>query len=101
MGVNDDDVSRSTASSDADDDNFAVAIETPAKNATKAKRGSSVTKKEVIAARKHKPDAVKVPCKEKRTKSNKKIIESDSDEDDDDNFLASCGKTLESDPLDI
>ncbi len=55
----------------------------------------------MIAARKRKPDAVKVPCKEKRTKSNKKIVESDSDEDDDDNFLASCGKTLERDPLDI
>jgi hypothetical protein len=55
----------------------------------------------VIAARKRKPDAVKVPLKEKRTKSNKKIVESDSDEDDDDNFLASCRKTLERDPLDI
>ena len=99
--VDDDDVSRSTASSDAGDDNFAVAIETPAKNATKAKRGSAVAEKEVIAARKRKPDAVKVPRKAKRTKSNKKIVESDSDEDDDDNFLASCGKTLERDPLDI
>jgi hypothetical protein len=95
MDVDDDD------SSNADDDNFAVAIETPAKNATKAKRGSSVTEKEVIAVRKRKPDVVKVPRKEKRTKSNKKIIESDSDEDDDDNFLASCRKTLERDPLDI
>ena len=99
--IDDDDVSRSTASSDAGDDNFAVAIETPAKNATKAKRGSAVAEKEVIAARKRKPDAVKVPRKAKRTKSNKKIVESDSDEDDDDNFLASCGKTLERDPLDI
>ena len=99
--VDDDDVSRSTASSDAGDDNFAVAIETPAKNATKAKRGSAVAEKEVIAARKRKPDAVKVPRKAKRTKSNKKIVESDSDEDDDDNFLASCGKTLERDPLNI
>ena len=99
--VDDDDVSRSTASSDAGDDNFAVAIETPAKNATKAKRGSAVAEKEVIAARKRKPDAVKVPRKAKRTKSNKKIVESDSDEDDDDIFLASCGKTLERDPLNI
>ncbi len=78
-----------------------MAIKTPAKNATKSKRGGSVAEKEVIAARKRKPDAVKVPRKEKGTKSNKKLVESDSDEDDDDNFLASCGKTLERDPLDI
>jgi hypothetical protein len=94
-------LSRSTASSDADDDNFAVAIETPTKTATKTKRGSAVADKEVMAARKRQPDAVKVPRKNKRAKSNKKIVESDSDEGDDDTFLASCEKTLERDPLDI
>jgi hypothetical protein len=45
-----------TASSDADDDNFAVAIETPAKNATKVERSSAVAEKEVIVARKRQPD---------------------------------------------
>ena len=77
-----------------------MAIETPAKSATKAKRGSSVAEKEVMTVRKRKPDTVKVPRKEKRAKSNKKIFESESnsDEDDDDNFLALCGKTLDRDP---
>jgi hypothetical protein len=49
--VDNDNLLRSTASSDADDDNFAVAIETPAKNATKAKRGSAVAEKEVMTVR--------------------------------------------------
>ena len=78
-----------------------MAIETPAKDATKAKRGSAVAEKEVMTVRKSQPHAVKVPRKNKRAKSNKKIVESDSDEDDDNNFLASCEKTLERDPLDI
>ena len=99
--VDDDNVSRSTASSDADDDNLAVAIETPAKSATKVKRGSSVAKNEVMVVRKRKPDAVKVPLKEKRAKSNEKIVESDFDKDDENNFLASCGETLDRDPLDV
>ena len=79
--VDDDYVLRSTASSDADNDYFAVAIKTPAKSATTAKRSSAVAEKEVMAVRKRKPDTVKVPRKEKRAKSNKKIVESDSDED--------------------
>jgi hypothetical protein len=74
---NDDDVSRLTASSDADDDNFAVAIETPAKSETKAKRGSAVAKKEVMTVRKRKPDAVKVPRKEKRAKYSNEDVRND------------------------
>jgi len=98
----DDDGSRSAASSNAGDDNFALAIETPAKNTTKAKRGSAVAEKTVIATRKRQPVAEKVPRKTKRTKSNKKIVESsDDDDDDDENFLASCDKVLDRDPLDI
>ncbi len=97
----DEDVLRSTASGDAEDDNFVVAIESPAKKVTKAKRGSAVAKKEVMAACKRKPDAVTVSRKEKRAKSNEKIVESDSDEGNDDNFLALCGKGLDRDPLNI
>jgi hypothetical protein len=99
--VNDDDASKSTASSNADDNNFAVAIKMPAKNANKGRRGSAITNKEVIVVRKRKPDAVTVLRKEKRTKVSKKIIESDSDKDDDDNFLVSCDKALDHDPLNI
>ena len=100
--VDKDDISRSTVSGDADDDNFVV-FESPAKLAAKAKRGSAVANKEVMAACKCKPDVVTVPCKEKKAKSNKKIVESDSDEEDDDdeNFLTSCGKVLDRDPLNI
>jgi hypothetical protein len=58
--VDNDDVSRSMKGSDADDDNFVVAIKSPAKKVTKAKRGSAVAEKEVMAVRKHKPDAVTV-----------------------------------------
>ena len=62
----------------------------------------AVAKKEMItAACKCKPDAVTVPRKEKRAKSNKKIIESDSDKDDNNNFLTSCGAALDGDPLNI
>jgi hypothetical protein len=100
--VDDDDGSlRSTASSSADNDNFAMAIDAPAKKTTKAGRGSAVAEKEVIAARKRKPDATRVPRKEKRAKPIKKIIESDSDDDNDDTFIASCEKMLPRDPLDI
>ncbi len=88
-------------SSDAVDNNFAVAIGSPAKSATKAKRGSAVAEKEVMAVRNRKPDAVKALRKKKRAKSNKKIVESDSDEGDDDNFLTSCGKALDHGPLNI
>ena len=97
---NDDDVSRSTASSGVDDDNFAVALGTPEKNSKQAKRGSAITDKEV-ASRKRKSVAAMVPRKKKRTDA-KVIYESNSDDgDEDDNFLASCGEALQRDPLDI
>ncbi len=51
-----------------------MAIETPAKNATKAKCGSAGAEKEVMAVRKRKPDEGKVPCKEKRAMSTKKSL---------------------------
>jgi hypothetical protein len=98
--VDNDDISRSTASGDADDENFVV-FESPAKTVTKAMRGSAVAKKEVMAARKRKPDAVTAPREEKKAKSNKKIVDSDSDKDDDENFLALCGKALDRNPLNI
>ncbi len=90
------------ASGDANDDNFVV-FESPAKLAVKAKRGSAVANKVVMAVRKRKPNAVTMPRKEKKAKSNKKIIESDSDEEDDNdkNFLASCRKLLDHNPLNI
>ncbi len=102
MDVNKDNISRSTVSSDAVDDNFAV-FESPAKLAAKAKHGRAVADKEVTAARKRKPNTVTAPRQGKKAKSNKKIIESDSDEEDDDdeNFLASCGKVLDRDSLNI
>ena len=100
--VDKDNVSRSTVSSDAANDNFVV-FESPAKLAAQAKRGSAVADKEVTVVRKRKPDAATVPCQGKKAKSNKKIVKSDSDEEDDDdeNFLASCGKVLDRNPLDI
>ena len=41
--------------------------------------------------------------RKKSAKISKKVVESDSDEgnDDDKNFLASCGKVLDRNPLDI
>ncbi len=95
--MDNDDASKSTASSGAADDNFSV-FESPAKLAAEAKRGSSVTNKEVATARKP-----TVSPQKKKAKPSRKVIESDSDEgnDDDENFLASCGKVLDRDPLDI
>ncbi len=89
-------------SSDAAEDNFVV-VESPAKLAAQAKRGSAIADKEVMVARKRKPNAATVPHQGKKAKPNKKIVESDSDKEDDDeeNFLASCGKVLDRDPLNI
>ncbi len=100
--MDDEDASKSTASSGAADDNFAV-FESPAKLVAEAKRGSAVANKEVAAARKCKPDVATVPPQKKKAKPSKKIVKSDSDEenDDDENFLASCGKVLDRDPLNI
>ncbi len=97
--VNNDDTSKLTASSDANDDNFVVALGTWAKGEKKSKRVSAVAKKEVVAPCKRKSVAVTVPHEKKKV--NSKIIESDSNDDDDDNFLASCKKALKCDPLDI
>ncbi len=89
-----------TSSSDANDNNFAVVLGTPAKSAKQSKRGSAVAEKEVMVLRKCKSIVVTVPCKKK--KNDTKIIESNSDDDDeDDNFLVSCGDALQRDPLDI
>ena len=89
-------------SSGAADDNFAV-FESPAKLAAEAKRGSAVTNKEMAVARKRKPDAATVPPQKKKAKPSKKVVESDSDKenDNDENFLASWGKVLDRNPLDI
>jgi hypothetical protein len=64
--INDNDTSKLTASSDADDNNFAVALETPAKGEKKSKRGSTIAEKEVVAPCKRKSVAVTVPCKKKK-----------------------------------
>ena len=102
MYVDDNHASKLTASSNANDDNFAVALGTPAKGAKKLECGSAVAKKEMImAARKCKANMVTVLRKEKRAKSNKKIIESDSDKDDNDNFLTPCSEALDGKPLNI
>jgi hypothetical protein len=100
--VDDDDASKSTASSGAADNNFSM-FESPAKLAAEAKRGSAVANKEVATACKCKPDVATVSPEKKKAKPSKKVIESDSDEenDDDENFLASCGKVLDRNPLDI
>ena len=86
------DEGKSTASSDADN-NFAVALKPPEKNAKRPQCNTVVVEKETAALCKRK--AI-IPCKR-----NKKIIESDSDKNDDDNFLTSCGRTLDRDPLNI
>ncbi len=78
-----------------------VACRTPAKSAKKSKRGSAIIEKEVVALCKHKP-VVAVMAPHKKKKINTKIIESNSDNDDDDkNFLASCDKALRHDHLNI
>ncbi len=59
----------------------------------KSQRDTVVTGKEVAAP--HKCEAL-VPHKR-----NKKIIESNSDNNDNDTFLASCKKSLMADPLDF
>jgi hypothetical protein len=86
------DKGKSMASSNADD-NFAVALEPPAKK-TKSQRDTVVVEKETAAPRKRK--AV-VP-----RKRNKRVVESDSDDDNDNGaFLTSCKKLLKDDPLDF
>ncbi len=57
--MDDDDTLKSTASSGAADNNFAV-FESPAKLAAEAKRGSAVANKEVAAVRKRKPNVATV-----------------------------------------
>ena len=102
------------ASSGAADNNFAVwdnfavfeslaKLAAQAKSEARAKRGSAVANKEVAAVHKRKPDAATVSPQKKKAKTSKKVVESDSDEgnDDDENFLASCGKVLDRNPLDI
>ena len=80
--VNKDDISRLMVSSDAADNNFAV-FESPAKLVAQAKRGNAVADKEVTVVRKHKPDAATVPRQGKKAKPSKKVVESDSDEGND------------------
>ena len=70
--VDEEDVSKSTASSGAADDNFAV-FESPAKLAAKAKCGSAVADKEVAAACKRKPNAATVPHQKKRPSPIRKL----------------------------
>ena len=79
-----------TASSDADD-NFAVALEPPAKK-MKSQRDTVVIEEEMAAPRKRQTI---VPRK------NKRVVESDSE--DDNAFLTSCKKSLKDpvDPLDL
>jgi len=72
--------------------NFAVALEPPAKKVKKSQCNTIVTGKEVAAP--HKREAM-VPHKR-----NKKIIESDSD-DNDNTFLVSSKKSLKANPLDF
>ena len=100
-------MSKATTNSDAYE-GFSVfdspyKLEAQAKLAAQAKRGSAVANKEVAVARKRKPDAATVSPQKKKVKTSRKVVESDSDEEngDDENFLASCGKALERDPLDI
>ncbi len=104
--IEEDNDSRSAASSDADD-NFALAMSPPAKRA-KTICGSAVAAKEMAPARKRKataPTVLRVP--RKSGKNNRRRIPSsdesnDGDSDDDEAFLASCDKALgKRDPLDI
>jgi hypothetical protein len=106
--VDNDDVSKSTASSGADDGNFSVfespaKLEAQAKLAAQAKRGSAVANKEVAVARKRKPNTATVSPQKKKAKTSRKVVEFDSDKEnnDNENFLTSCGKALDHDPLDI
>ncbi len=74
-----------------------------AKSEARAKRFSAVANKEVAAAHKRKPDVATVSPQKKKAKSSKRVDESDSDEgnDDDENFLESCGEVMYRYPLDI
>ncbi len=76
------------------DNNFAVALEPPAKKAMRSQPDTVIVEKETAALRKCK---VVVPHKR-----NKTIIKSDSDDDDDDDaFLASCKKSFKDNTLDF
>ena len=95
----DDDDSRLAASSDVDD-NFAVAMAPPAKRA-KTIRGSAVAAKETAPAHKRKAAAPIVPHVTRKDRKDRCVIKSDnSNNNNDEAFLASCDKALK-DPLDI
>ena len=66
-----------------------MVLEPPAKKAKRCQRDTVIVEKETVAP--HKRDAVV------SRKRNKKVVESDSS--DNDAFLASCSKSLKDDPL--
>ena len=96
--VNDNNL-RSAASSNVDD-NFAVAMAPLAKRA-KTIRGSTVAAKETAPAHKRKAAAPIVPHVTRKDRKDRCVIKSDnSNNNNDEAFLASCDKALK-DPLDI